>query len=78
MIALFSEESGSSQAPVALPEAVSEEDVFEYVVEEVAGYEPTDDVRKGSLLVRVRRWSLVALCTRECCFCDTFSGNDIT
>lgn len=45
---LFSGASGSSLAVGALPEDKSDdvEDLFEYVVEKVAGYEPTDNVRR--------------------------------
>lgn len=44
---VFSGGSGYSQDSGVSPDDVSEEeDLFDLVVEEVAGYEPTDDVSK--------------------------------
>lgn len=56
---LFSGVSGSSPHSGVSPDDLSEEeDLFDYVVEEVAGYEPTDNVSKGNPSVQVSRLSL--------------------
>lgn len=45
-LVVFSERCVSSQAIGTVPGDVSAENLFDHVVEEVAGYEPTDDVSK--------------------------------
>lgn len=51
--------SRSSQDSSIAPDDVSEEeDLFGYVMEEVTGYGPSDDVSKGSSLVRILRQNL--------------------
>lgn len=57
---LFSGGFRSSQDNGFSPDDVSEGDLFDYVVEEVAGYEPTDDVSKGNPSMQISRQNFAA------------------